>query len=95
MLAVLDCDAECVGGQNALKFCHLCVHRVSSREDRAPPEHAGQPRGQSHTPHGGHVDRRRAFPRHREYCEFALFFDVRWLNIAVKLAGSAFTLILH
>lgn len=69
---------------------HLCVHRVSSREDRAPPEHAGQPRGQSHTRHGRHVGRRHAVPRHREYCEFAPFFDVRRMNIAVKLAGSAF-----
>lgn len=45
------------------------LHRVSSREDRTPTQHARQLLGQDGTRHGGYVHRCDTFPSHREYCE--------------------------
>lgn len=48
-----------------------CARRVSTRADRAPPQHARKLLGQDHADHGGHVHRRDTFPRHCEHRELA------------------------
>lgn len=59
-------------------FFHIhrspCARRVSSRADRAPPQHARKLLGQDHTNHGGHVHRCDTFPRHREHRELAFMY---------------------
>lgn len=67
----------------SLFFC-----RVSSREDRAPSQHARQLLGQDHTHHGGYVHCCHTFPSHREYCELAFMYRLFLIYLFYPLAFS-------